>query len=129
MVVEVDDEDARAFAAYGNESNPFLDKLIKNRAQEVLEGAIRRMQNRMLSKSWEQYQYWYNEVKDQHWKMSGAIRRMQNRLYSMAWERWQFWYADLLEQRHLLLVALKRMMQRALSMGWLRWKVAAQSQP
>jgi len=42
--------------------------------QRKLSGAVKRMLHRQLSKAWEQWQYWYAEVKNQQFRLGGAIR-------------------------------------------------------
>ena len=109
--------------------NPYLDKLMKNRAQELLAAAVARFMKQGMSKGWEQWKSWYDEVQGQLFMVGGAIRRMMHRKLSMAWEQWQAWYADMMEQRRKLDQALRRMMNRKLSMGWLRWRVRWIPQP
>ena len=41
---------------------------------------------------------WYEDIKQQQFRISGAINRLMNRKLSMAWERWQFWYEEMMEQ-------------------------------
>ena len=80
------------------------------------------MQQLQLSKAWEQWQFWYAEVKQQQFMMSGAIRRMQQLQLSKAWEQWQFWYEQHMNLLGRMKGAVNRMLKRQLSMAWESWQ-------
>jgi len=86
-------------------------------------GALNRMRNRKLSQAWEQWQFWYEEVKEQQFKLAGALRRMMNRKLSQAWESWQAWYEELLRQQQLIKRGLMRMLKRKLAQALTTWRL------
>ena len=80
------------------------------------------MLKRQLSMAWEQWQFWYAEVKDQQFKLAGALKRMMNRKLSQAWEQWQYWYAEVMDQKARLANALIRLINRKFCMAWNKWR-------
>ena len=72
-------------------------------------GALARFMQRQLSMAWEQWQFWYEEVKNQQFRMAGALNRMKNMKLSQAWEQWQYWYEMQGDMKFRMLGALNRM--------------------
>jgi len=87
-----------------------------------LAGALNRMMKLKMSQAWEQWQFWYEEIKAQQFKLAGALNRMLKRQLSKAWEQWQYWYEQIKDQQFRLAGALNRMMKRQLSKAWEQWQ-------
>ena len=57
--------------------------------RNMLSGALNRMRNYQLSRAWERWQEWYEDVMHQKFILQGAVNRMKNFQLSRAWEQWQ----------------------------------------
>jgi len=80
------------------------------------------MRNLKLSRAWEQWQFWYEEMMRQQFLLGGALNRMRNFHLSRAWEKWQFEYERKKHQMFLIGGAVHRMLNFHLSRAWERWQ-------
>jgi len=65
-----------------------LDLLVVTREQRITNGALCRLLQAVMSKSWEQWQSTYQEMKRCLQIKNSIVSRIQNRALASAWEKW-----------------------------------------